>query len=80
MAELIREAIDAYLVRTSSQEINDALARCFGLWKDRTDIADAEAYVRELRRSWRGRLQSFYQEESADSTSQEAKSREKDSD
>jgi hypothetical protein len=65
MAELVREAIDAYLVWASGQEVKDALARCFGIWKDRTDITDSDAYVRDLRRTWRNRVASLYEAEPA---------------
>ena len=33
----------------ATQEINDAVDLLFGIWRDREDMADVEAYIRKLR-------------------------------
>lgn len=45
-AALVREAVASYRAAASS----DWIARGAGFWKDRTDIGDAVAFQRDLRR------------------------------
>ena len=43
-SEIIREAIDAYLDANRPSALEEAVKRCAGMWKDRTDLPDfAEA-------------------------------------
>jgi len=50
MSELVRKAIrETYL--DSSVDRKAAMNAIIGLWKDRGDIGDAQAYVRKLRRT-----------------------------
>jgi hypothetical protein len=47
-SELIREAIDAFIIRFSKQERSEQLQKAKGMWKDRNDLPD----LIELRREW----------------------------
>ena len=47
-SELIREAIDALLERSSASRRRDVLDAAAGMWKDRKDLPD----FRALRREW----------------------------
>lgn len=43
-SEIIREAIDIYLDANRPSALEDAVKRCAGMWKNRTDLPDfAEA-------------------------------------
>jgi hypothetical protein len=42
-SEIIREAIDAYLEINRPAALEEAVSRCAGMWKDRTDLPDFEA-------------------------------------
>lgn len=54
MAELIRTAVNRLLEEecTRAQGLSEALNRTFGLWRERTDIQDAEGFVRATRQGW----------------------------
>ena len=47
-SEIIREAIDELLARSSRARREAVLDRAAGIWKDRNDLPDYE----ELRKSW----------------------------
>ena len=47
-SELIREAIDVLLDRSSDASLQAAIDAAAGMWKDRKDLPDFEA----LRREW----------------------------
>lgn len=47
-SELIREAIDAMLDRSSDARLQAAINAAVGMWKDRKDLPD----FRALRREW----------------------------
>lgn len=51
-SNIIREAIDQYVVNTTIEEKKEKLNAAFGMWKDRDDIPD----VREMREGWGRRL------------------------
>lgn len=53
-SELIREAIDHFLVLNHPEKGNDIMA-AFGIWKDRDDLPDFD----ELRKGWDKRLKDF---------------------
>lgn len=55
MAELIRRAIDRLLEEGRIAYFEDVLEATFGLWKDREDIQDSQAYVRKIRQEWQAR-------------------------
>jgi len=49
VSELVRQALrEKYLNDVAGRK--EALLSAVGLWKDRTDIPDAETYVRNLRK------------------------------
>lgn len=56
MAELIREAVQQYIVKIEAEKI-DTINDLAGLWKDRDDIDDSCEYVNELRNKWNNRLE-----------------------
>ena len=47
-SELIREAVDGFIERSSRGRRDAVLARAAGMWKDRRDLPD----FRALRRGW----------------------------
>jgi metal-responsive CopG/Arc/MetJ family transcriptional regulator len=47
-SELIREAIDEFVAKTSRSRREAVFDRAAGIWKDRDDLPDFE----ELRKSW----------------------------
>jgi hypothetical protein len=47
-SELIREAVDGFIERSSGSRREAVLARAAGMWKDRRDLPD----FRALRRGW----------------------------
>jgi hypothetical protein len=47
-SELIREAVDGYIVRYREVNRVDLLRGARGMWKDRDDLPDPEALRREL--------------------------------
>jgi metal-responsive CopG/Arc/MetJ family transcriptional regulator len=47
-SELIRDAVDQLIERSSKARRHAALEAVCGIWKDRTDLPDFE----EIRRSW----------------------------
>ena len=49
LSELIRRAIDQVYVHNGKDDFEQALRAATGLWKDRADIGDTDAYVRSLR-------------------------------
>jgi hypothetical protein len=56
-SDLIRAALDDYLAQHRATNWKDALEACFGMWADRTDVADLhERASREsdqrLKRLW----------------------------
>jgi Ribbon-helix-helix protein, copG family len=52
ISELVRQAIrDRYL--SPVNERRAAMQAIIGIWKDRSDLPDTEAYVRDLRRNRR---------------------------
>jgi Ribbon-helix-helix protein, copG family len=52
VSEIVRQALrEKYLGDTAGRK--QALLSAVGLWKDRTDIRDASAYVRRLRKGSR---------------------------
>ncbi len=54
-SEIIREAIDGYLVDAVKEvDVEKLLEESFGIWADRDDLPDIEA----LRREWDERLAS----------------------
>ncbi len=52
VSELVRQAVREKFVERSGDR-KQALMSIAGLWKDRTDLPDTEAYVRNLRRGTR---------------------------
>lgn len=46
-SELIREAVDQLIERSSVQQRKAALRRVAGMWKDRDDLPDFDAIRRE---------------------------------
>jgi predicted DNA-binding protein len=55
MAEIIREAVDMYIVKHSKASEDHILATR-GLWKDRDDI-DSQKYTDEIRKELDARLE-----------------------
>lgn len=53
MSGLIRVAIDRKYPRRRSYGFESSVRAASGIWKDRKDIGDTAAYVRELRKSTR---------------------------
>ena len=47
-SELIREAVDDFIGKSSADRRNAVLGRAAGLWKDRTDLPD----FGEIRKQW----------------------------
>ncbi len=47
-SELIREAIDSLIAKSSKTQCQDVLDRTAGMWKNREDLPD----FRELRSGW----------------------------
>jgi len=56
-SEVIREAIDRYLVRHDPQAWKAAFEGVRGLWADRGDLND---FVRDLSAGWERRLERAY--------------------
>lgn len=54
-AALIRDAVDAFLRARRLPNLEETLRQTAGLWSDRQDIGDTEAYVRRLRGEWESR-------------------------
>jgi metal-responsive CopG/Arc/MetJ family transcriptional regulator len=52
VSELVRQATRDRYMRHSEDRQADMIA-AVGIWKDRTDLPDAEKYVRDLRRGTR---------------------------
>ena len=54
VSDLIREAIDARYAPTPREDFLEALrAGAFGIWKERTDLGQTDAYLRRQRRGSR---------------------------
>ncbi len=54
VSDLIREAIDARYAATPREDFLEALrAGAFGVWKERTDLGQTDAYLRRQRRGSR---------------------------
>lgn len=51
MAEVVREAVCEYLVK-EQESVMDKLTESCGIWQDRGDITDSDAYVSDMRRKW----------------------------
>jgi len=51
MAELIREAILEYIAKNKDDFINK-ITNTNGIWADRNDITDSDAYINEMRKNW----------------------------
>lgn len=47
-AQLIREAVDQYIVKSEKMNKTDVIERAAGMWADRDDLPAFE----EIRRSW----------------------------
>ncbi len=52
MAELVREAVENYIIENTKSEL-DRLKESEGIWSDRQDINDSAEYVNDMRKSWR---------------------------
>ena len=50
-SELIREAVDRFLARSSGQRRRDAVCAAAGMWKNRGDIPDFDAVRAEWDRA-----------------------------
>lgn len=56
ISELVREALVRTYGTAGADEVRASLLAVAGIWKDRRDIGDTDAYVRRLRRdTHRGR-------------------------
>lgn len=53
ISELVREALVRMYGTAGSNQLLTSLHAMAGLWKDRDDIEDTDAYVRRLRRDTR---------------------------
>lgn len=51
MAEVVREAVEIYLAK-EQESILDKLDESCGIWKDRDDIVDSDAFVSDIRNKW----------------------------
>lgn len=51
MAEVVREAVAEYLVKEQESSL-DKLADACGIWQDRDDIGDSDAFVSDMRKKW----------------------------
>ena len=54
-SQVIREALATYLENNKKSKrlnIKEAIERYAGIWKNRKDMADPEAYLRNLRKKW----------------------------
>jgi len=51
MAELVREAVVEYIAKSKVNSIN-RITDTRGIWADRNDITDSDAYINEMRRKW----------------------------
>ena len=49
-SELIREAVDAYIVKLKKESRRELLQKAKGIWKNREDLPDFEKLRRELDR------------------------------
>ena len=49
VSELIRRAVDQVYKHDGGDDFDQALDAVAGLWKDRTDLASTDEYVRSLR-------------------------------
>ena len=58
-SDMIREAIDGYLIQHKPKHWLEALEPLFGMWADRTDLDD---FVPKLRREADERLKRLWQE------------------
>jgi predicted DNA-binding protein len=56
-SEMIREAIDGYLVKQGSEGWKAAFEAARGMWTDRDDL---DGFVRDLRSEWERRLERSY--------------------
>ncbi|MGH7700503.1 MAG: CopG family transcriptional regulator [Gemmatimonadales bacterium] len=54
VSELVREALELVYGPSHTGERLATLRGIAGLWRDRDDLGDADAYVRRLRRDTRG--------------------------
>lgn len=53
MSDLIRAALDRKYLCAKPSSFESAVREASGIWKDREDIRDTAAYVRELRKGTR---------------------------
>ena len=51
MAEVVREAVCEYLIK-EQESVLDKLVDTRGIWQDRTDITDSDAFVSNMRNKW----------------------------
>ena len=51
MAEVVREAVCEYLIK-EQESVLDKLVDTRGIWQDRTDIIDSDAFVSNMRNKW----------------------------
>ena len=57
LSDLIRAALDRFYIRNKRRNFAQALDSISGLWADRKDLPDTNAYIRMLRKDTRsGRL------------------------
>jgi metal-responsive CopG/Arc/MetJ family transcriptional regulator len=47
-SEIIRDAVDEYLLKVSKKERKEVITSIAGIWKDRTDVLDFS----DIRRQW----------------------------
>ena len=53
MSGLIRAALDRFYIRGKRRDFGKTLDLISGLWADRKDIPDTDAYIRDLRKDTR---------------------------
>ena len=53
MAEIVREAVAQYIIVNKKTE-DKVIKECAGIWEDREDIKDSDAYIQNMRKNWRG--------------------------
>lgn len=51
MAEVVREAVSEYLIKEKESVLDNLTGSC-GIWQDREDISDSDAFVSEMRKTW----------------------------
>lgn len=56
LAELVREAVDMYIV-DNSKSMDESILQTSGLWQSRDDIPDSVEYVDSLRGEMNNRLE-----------------------